>query len=158
MTQNYTGIVHANLERLFPVRHKFAERFYDQLLLEIPELSKVLGADRKRQETMLFAMISMIVKGMDAGREMDSELMELGRMHAQAQVEEWHFPVFGSVFLDVMIEFLPTANHALLAQAWWNVYTRIYEDMFQGMADERSALLAQQENVQLLGPVWRTAS
>lgn len=132
---NSAVIAHC-LNQLFAVRQPFAARFYRRLFEEIPEARSHFTTDMKRQEMMLFAVLSMAVKGFASGRKMHGELFEFGRVHRRAGVTEEMFPVFGAVFLEVLIEFLPDIERTELAPIWWQVYTRLYEPIVDGMRSD----------------------
>ncbi len=124
------------IEHLCAVRCRFTARFYQRLFEELPEARAMFIHDPKRQEMMLFAALSMMLKGLEAGRDLQAELFEFGRIHRRVGVREEMFPVFGAVFLDVLIEFLPQHDHRGLAKAWWAVYTEIYEAIVEGMRSD----------------------
>lgn len=132
------AVVSTCMEALFPIRHQFADRFYARLFHQMPQVRELFVHDPRRQNTMLFSVISMVLKGMDAGRNMTVEMAEFGRLHAKAGVREEQFPVFGAVFLETLIEFLPDMDHPRIAKAWWGVYTDVYEAIIEGMKAERA--------------------
>lgn len=121
------------LNQLSAVRQPFAARFYRRLFEEMPQTRSLFTTDMKRQEMMLFAVLSMAVKGFASGRKMYGELYEFGRVHRRVGVTEEMFPVFGAVFLEVLIEFRPDIERTALAPVWWQVYTRLYEPIVDGM-------------------------
>jgi len=133
MQANNAETVSICIDHLCAVRCLFTERFYQRLLEELPETEAMFIHDPKRQEMMLFAAMSMMLKGLETGRDLRAEMFEFGRIHRRVGVREEMFPVFGAVFLEMLIEFLPEDDHPGLATAWWGVYTEIYETIVQGM-------------------------
>ena len=126
-------VISTCIEDLCGVRCVFTDRFYKRLFEELPEARPMFVHDPKRQEMMLFAVVSMMLKRLEAGRDLHEEMFEFGRIHRRVGVREEMFPVFGSVFLEVLIEFLPEYDNPDLAEAWWGVYTPIYEAIIDGM-------------------------
>lgn len=128
-------------ELLYPVRHEFTTRFYARLFAKLPETREMFSIDPRRREMMLFAVISMILKGVESGRDLEPEMHQFGRLHARADVQDEHFPIFGSVFLETLQDALPDWDQGQLANAWWDVYTTLYEAMAEGMAAERANMM-----------------
>lgn len=147
--QTNAAMISSCIEDLYQVRYQFADRLYDTLFKQLPQVRALFRHDRQRQHMMLFSIISMLVKGMEADRDMSGELIEFGRIHHKYGVREEQFPVFGAVFLQVMIDFLPERDHPDLAQAWWGFYTRIYEPVVEGLRAEQAL---QATSRRLFGP------
>lgn len=140
MPLNKHGLVRNCLGELYSDRVAFSARFYDKLFAQLPQVQRLFVHDRKKQELMLYSTISMTMRGMEKGRELDAELMEFGRRHARIGVREEFFPVFGAVFLETLIEFLPDWDHPQVASAWWGGYSDVCEIMVAGMRAERAEM------------------
>ena len=124
------------IDHLCAVRRVFTARFYQRLFEELPGAEALFIHDPKRQEMMLFAAMSMMLRGFEAGRDLRAEMFAFFRIHRRVGVREEMFPVFGAVFLEVLIEFLPDHDRPGLARAWWGVYTEIYEAIVEGMRSD----------------------
>lgn len=142
MSMGNAEIIAVCMDQLFAVRQAFSKRFYRRLFDAMPEVQGLYVNDPKRQEMMLFAVVSMVVKGFQSGRDLRREMFEFGRIHRRSGVTEAMFPVFGTAFLETLIEFLPEFDHPGLARAWWAVYTEMYEAIVEGMRADATALPA----------------
>ena len=135
------GLISACLDQLYPVKSDFSNRFYRNFFRKVPWAEALFIHDPKKQEVMLFAVMSMVARGFDSGRDMKDELNQFGRGHARLGVREEMFPVFGAVFLETLIEFLPDWDHPQLARAWWGTFTELSEQVIAGMREERELRL-----------------
>ena len=126
------------LEDLFRHRAAFARRFYDTLFELEPEAERYFSGDRCRQEQMLFAMMTMILTGLCSGRDLSDDLVTLGRLHARVGIGASFFPIFGTVFVDTMLGFLPDRRPEPIRWAWQRVWDEISAGMIAGIEAERA--------------------
>lgn len=127
------------MEDLYLARLEFPRRFYERLFRRAPDIEKLFSQDKNRQSLMLYAVMSMVVSCLNAGKDLSDELAKFGRLHVRAGVQEDMFPVFGQAFLDTMVEFLPHRQAEVLERAWTQTYQRIAEGVIAGMRDEATA-------------------
>lgn len=140
MTLTNAGLIRACLSNIYSQRVEFAHKFYERFFQQAPQAKRLFIHDAGKQELMLYAAISMTMRGLETGRNLDNELIEFGRRHARLGVKQEYFPVFGSVFLETLIEFLPEWDHPQVAKAWWGSFTDMSTPIIAGMLAEQKMM------------------
>lgn len=134
------GLIRACLSDLYSVRIEFSRRFYDRFFEQVPEARRLFVHNQDKQALMLYAAVAMTMRGIESGRDLDKELIEFGKRHARLGVKQEMFPIFGSTFLETLIEFLPDHDHPMIARAWWGGFTDMSTPIIAGMIAEQEAM------------------
>lgn len=138
MEKSPHAIVANCLRLIYSRRREFSAYFYEALFIALPESKRLFVNDRAKQEKMLYFALATIVGGKAGGRAIDRDIIEFGRLHANAGVKKEYFAVFGETFLAALIQFLPHTNRQVLSAAWWTSYNEVVEVMKAGMELEQS--------------------
>ncbi|WP_171042868.1 globin domain-containing protein [Maritimibacter alexandrii] len=136
------GLIRACLSDLYSVRIEFSRRFYDRFFEQVPEARRLFVHNQDKQALMLYAAVAMTMRGMESGRDLDGELIEFGKRHARLGVKQDMFPIFGSTFLETLIEYLPHHDHPKIAKAWWGGFTDMSTPIIAGMIAEQEEMMA----------------
>ncbi|MEC7763203.1 MAG: globin domain-containing protein [Pseudomonadota bacterium] len=140
MTFENAAVIRESLSQLYGVRTEFSRRFYDRFFEQVPEARRLFVHNQEKQALMLYAAIAMTTRGIESGRDLDNELIEFGKRHARLGVKQEMFPIFGSTFLETLIEYLPDSNHPRIARAWWGAFTDMSTPIIAGMIAEQEAM------------------
>jgi len=125
------------LDELFPARAEFAERFYLRFFHAHPEARALFVHDPVRQQKAIYAVMSMMLSCICAGRDLGEAFAGFGRAHVRAGVREDMFPAFGAAFHATMRDFLPHQDAAALARAWDGVWPELASGVIGGMRERR---------------------
>jgi hemoglobin-like flavoprotein len=145
MNSSNAARIRACLTELYPRRREFAARFYERFFEQAPQVRRLFVHDTDKQQLMLYAAIAMSMRALESARMLDEELVEFGSRHARVGVKEEHFPIFGSVFLETLIEFLPHHDHPDLARSWWGAFTDISTAIIAGLRAEAAVMSAERK-------------
>lgn len=138
MAETSRALISRLLRQLYSVQPAFSKRFYDKFFAELPRARRLFPPDPKRQELVLYATMTVLVRALENQEDLDRELIEFGRQHARIGVEEHFFGIFGNIFLDTMLEFLPELHDHTLVSAWHEAFEDISSIVMVGCAVEQS--------------------
>jgi hemoglobin-like flavoprotein len=122
-------LVRRSFDAIWPVRRKFANRFYQRFFALAPSARRLFPGDMERQHRALMDMIAAIVGALDEHDLFQSIIHHTGRRHADFGVDDSDFAAFGHALIQSLEEQFGPAFTPDLRAAW----IQLYESVRSGM-------------------------
>lgn len=114
-------------------KEKFAERFYELLFEESPQLKPLFKETNiHRQSEKLYESLVLLVENIRHPEVLQSVLGPLGQNHKAYGAIEQHYPYVGAALLKALEEYIGDDWTKEVAQAWTDTYGAVMEMMLAG--------------------------
>ncbi|ODN66059.1 globin domain-containing protein [Methylophaga muralis] len=124
------ALVEQNFAVLMEFSDALAERFYQRLFTEYPEIMPLFkSVTIEGQHKKLLASMVLLIQHLRDTEMIEDYLQGLGARHQQYGVETSHFEMFIENWLSVVAEFADQKWDSKLQQAWRNVLEYVAELM-----------------------------
>jgi hemoglobin-like flavoprotein len=111
---------------LAPRADQLADRFYQRLCAEHPQVRAMFRNPMEQQRKHLIAALVMIVQSLRQPEKLMPYLQQLGQRHAEHyDVLCEHYPIVGRTLLATMAELAGEAWTVELEQAWSDAYAAV---------------------------------
>ncbi len=136
LSQTDIELVQSSFSRAFRDKDNLSRKFYERLFVVAPKTKMLFKEeDLKKQRTMLFAVMAMVLKGLDDPDTLYPYLYMLGEDHAKMGVKPEYFQVFCEVFVETMQIADGKAKNEPLERAWRNAFSMINSVMEKATID-----------------------
>ena len=124
------ALVEQNFAALMEFSDALAERFYQRLFTEYPEIMPLFkSVTIEGQHKKLLASMVLLIQHLRDSEMIEDYLQGLGARHQQYGVEASHYEVFIENWLSVIAEFADQKWDDQLQQAWRNILEYVAELM-----------------------------
>ncbi|HVW00661.1 MAG TPA: GAF domain-containing protein, partial [Planctomycetaceae bacterium] len=136
-------VLRASFEALAPRADELAERFYDRLFVDYPELQPLFAAtDFVDQRQKLVRALSLIVRSLERPEALVNYLHRLGAQHVDYGVTPADYPPVGQTLLAAMADLAgPELWNQTVADAWFDALQAVSELMLAGAGSAASPQL-----------------
>ncbi len=122
MERNQIELVQESFSWASGDKDALTAKFYDRLFDVAPKTKMLFTSDNAKQHQMLFAVLAMIVKGLNDIDKLSQSLIQLGEQHAHLGVRPEYYPVFGDVLIDTVLETIGKSRDKALRAAWHQAF------------------------------------
>lgn len=135
-TRDHSGItpeqrllVQLSLDRVLSHTPSPVALFYSRLFELDPGLRALFHCDLGEQERRMLGALGQLVDALDAPRQFQAQLAELGRRHLEYGVESRHYDTVGEALIWAMERCLGAAFTPDVRSAWTLLYATIAGEM-----------------------------
>ncbi len=135
-------VLKETFEAIAPRADEFAERFYELLLEDYPELQPLFEPMLERtdgewedQHRNLIRALSVIIRSLEDPKALTAFLKPLGARHVDFGITEEHYPPVRDTILKVLAEFFDTGWTAQTKRAWRDALDAVAGIMLEGASE-----------------------
>ncbi len=123
---------------LAPRADELADRFYDRLFRENPQLRAMFPEDMSGQKKKLISALALVVANLRKGDVLNEAVGALGVRHIDYGVKREHYPIVGRTLLASLGELAGDLWTPELEAAWADAYGALQAIIFEAL-DRHSA-------------------
>lgn len=120
---------------LAPRADELADRFYDRLFRNHPDVRPLFKGPMQQQKRHLVAALATIVGSLRHGVKLTQYLEDLAKRHVDYGVLPEHYPVVGENLVAVLAELAGPAWTPELEQAWTAAYDAIQRIVYESLEE-----------------------
>lgn len=139
LTERQIRLVQASFARLVPEADSVAEIFYMRLLVLAPEIRWPQPPAAIGRGHSFVSVLEALVGALDNPCALAQVCADLAQRSAEREIEPRHYPLIGSVLIEVLhdglgADFTPEVRHA-----WLKAYAQILDAMIEAVHPARAA-------------------
>lgn len=131
-------LLESSFELVAPRAAELADRFYDRLFREHPDLRALFKSPMAQQKRHLVAALTTIVRSLRHPEKLAPYLKDLGVRHIAYGTKPEHYPVVGANLLAVLAEVAGPAWTPELERAWGDAYAAIQAIVYEGLEEHQA--------------------
>jgi methyl-accepting chemotaxis protein len=129
-----------SFELIAPRADRFADRFYEKLFADFPEVRPLFGrTDLADQRRMLIQMLTIVMRSLEQPAVLSRVLGELGARHVDYGVREEHYPLVARTLMGALREFAGEAWTDEFNTAWTEALYAVAGLMLEGAKGRQPA-------------------
>ena len=126
-------LLESSFKLVAPKADELADRFYDRLFREHPEVRPMFPEAMDEQKKHLVAGLAMIVGNLRQPEKLKQALSELGLRHIDYGVKREQYPVVGQNLLATLADVAGDAWSDELEKAWSDAYGAIQSIIYEAL-------------------------
>ena len=135
MTPEQIKLVQTSFARVFPLKARMAQGFYDRLFEIAPGVRPLFPENMTQQREKLADSLVFVVKNLDAPEHLALTVAGLARRHAKYGARPEHFGPVGEALIHALDAHSPKPLTDQEKEAWTQAYTTIVNAMLPAMEE-----------------------